>query len=383
MEKEEFTAATTSQFVTDGFEGISHAWTQLKELPSPGAHSRLMRAMRYGRWYMLKGLKSDERDKAVYQAMLRKEFEVLMQLGHPGVVQAVGMEHVEPLGTCIVMEWIDGQPLQQLMGDKNTDWPRIVAELAEALAYCHQKGIVHRDLKPENVMLTRNGQRVKLIDFGLADTDSHAVMKQPAGTPVYMSPEQMSESRPDVRNDIYSLGVMMQRMTLPRSFRPIIRRCLNPLDSRYRNMGELQTDLRAMGKRSSWWKTAAVAALAAVLTGTIVVLLNRTAPTPANDHVARAIEAGKAKLDEATADSRVEEMLDTLTAWQQPASTDIEERIIGVSRQTYQYIDDIAEVYTPDELQQIRNALLPRLLAWNNARQQRIKQLRKGLGVGS
>lgn len=51
-----------------------------------------------------------------------------------------------------------------------------------ALDYIHRRQIIHRDLKPENIMLTGNGGNVKLIDFGYSDTDSYAVLKQPAGT---------------------------------------------------------------------------------------------------------------------------------------------------------------------------------------------------------
>ena len=59
---------------------------------------------------------------------------------------------------------------------------RIAAELADAVAYVHLQQVVHRDLKPSNIMITHNGHYVKLIDFGLADTDSHAILKHPAYT---------------------------------------------------------------------------------------------------------------------------------------------------------------------------------------------------------
>ena len=72
--------------------------------------------------------------------------------------------------------------------------------------------MLYRDLKPENILVTRNGENIKLIDFGLADTDGHAVLKQPAGTPRYMSPEQKVKAEADARNDIYSLGIIMEQM---------------------------------------------------------------------------------------------------------------------------------------------------------------------------
>ena len=80
---------------------------------------------------------------------------------------------------------------------------KIAEELMDAVGYLHSKGIVHRDLKPENILITRNGEHLKLIDFGLADSDSYAILKQPAGTSGYMSPEQKVTAVADVRNDIY------------------------------------------------------------------------------------------------------------------------------------------------------------------------------------
>lgn len=167
----------SSSFLTDSFEGISPEFTDLTELSDEG-YCRLLRAKRYGRWHVLKTLKGDNAQLTPYRQMLRKELEVLMQMQHPGVVQAMGMETVEGIGPCIVMEYIDGVTLEQLLVGAGPvpalplrDRREIARQLCDALAYVHSLGIVHRDLKPENIMVTRNGHRVKLIDFGMADTD--------------------------------------------------------------------------------------------------------------------------------------------------------------------------------------------------------------------
>ena len=187
----------SSTFLTDRFEGINQQFTDLQELSAQG-YTLLLKAKRYGRWYVLKTLREEAARQTVYMQILRKELEVLMLMQHPGVVQTLGLENVEDLGPCIVMEYIDGETLQQLMErgvELTVQQRRLMAdELCDALAYVHSLGIVHRDLKPENIMVTRNGRRVKLIDFGMADTDQHAILKQPAGTLNYMAPEQAQQS---------------------------------------------------------------------------------------------------------------------------------------------------------------------------------------------
>jgi serine/threonine protein kinase len=175
---------------------------------------------------------------------------------------------------CIVMEYVEGSTLKEwLQGETQRQTRRRIArELTEAVGYIHSKGIVHRDLKPENIIITHNGENVKLIDFGLADTDSHAVLKQPAGTPRYMSPEQMHTSVADVRNDIYSLGIIFLQMKLGLSYSSIIKRCIMPIDRRYPNVQALQKAVVRQRTCVIWGMILAIALLFLMTIASLVAL---------------------------------------------------------------------------------------------------------------
>lgn len=259
--------SSASGYLEDSYEGISRTFTDV-EILSTSEVNVVAKAKRYGRWWLLKGLQQDVAGKAAYQQRQRKELEILMMLQHQNVVTTYGLEEVDGLGRCIVMEYVDGVTLRDWLQGKTTRQARrrVARELIDAVRYIHSKGVVHRDLKPENILVTRNGENIKLIDFGLADTDGHAVLKQPAGTPRYMSPEQKVKAEADARNDIYSLGIIMEQMDLGRSFLYIINRCKSPKDHRYQNIGELQDAIsRQQRLRRAGWAVGGVAVMALLL----------------------------------------------------------------------------------------------------------------------
>jgi len=215
----------------------SERFTDLSVVPSRG-YSLLVRAKRQGRWWMLKGLKEPYRQDTVYRVLLQKEYEITSQLQHPMVVSVFSLEEVEGLGPCIVMEWIDGVTLREwLANGKHTGRQRrqIADKLLDALMYVHSRQTQHRDLKPSNIMVTHDGQHIKLIDFGLSDTDSHAILKAPVGTEGYMAPEGPS--------DIYSLGCILQELRTGWLSRMVVYQCCAPLSHRYREVQTIKRDL--------------------------------------------------------------------------------------------------------------------------------------------
>lgn len=271
---------SASGFLVDGFEGVSDGFTQLSCVYSSSDHV-LTRAQRYGRWYLLKSLAPDVADKTVYQEMLTKEFDIAIRVQHPGIVQTVNIEEVPSLGRCIVMEWIDGMNMKRWLEKSPSRAERLKAfnQLLDALTYLHELGIVHRDLKPGNIMITAIGHNVKIIDFSLADTATHALLKQPAGTAGYISPEQANHSAPDVRNDIYSLGVIMRQMDLGRRFLRVADKCQMPAEMRYQSIAELKSALKPHLMPLLWF----VIGLMVVIAISILVI-KQVKSTPCTPH---------------------------------------------------------------------------------------------------
>lgn len=199
---------------------------------SENGHSLIVTATRYGKRFVLKGLKPEFRYNPTYRLILQKEFEIGLQLDHPDIVRTIGFEMIDSLGPVIVMEYVDGETLETLIrrGDISPERAAsIVRQLSEAIGYMHSKQIIHRDIKPSNIMVTHVGEIVKLIDFSLADSDSYVIIKSQAGTRVYMAPElDNADAVSNVRTDLYSFGIIVRELaeaSCNRRLLPIARRC--------------------------------------------------------------------------------------------------------------------------------------------------------------
>ncbi len=208
---------TPQEPISSSLLPIDDAYSYREELySSPDGFTCLFRARRYGRLYILKALKSECRGVPLYEQALRKEFDIACPLDHPHICRMVSWETLPDLGSVIVMEYIDGLTLDEWMRTEfctPSEAYKIVGELCEALEYLHRHQLVHRDLKPSNILITHQGQHVKLIDFGLADGDSYEVLKCPAGTLRYAAPEvKNGQGSADYRADIYSLGVVLSEL---------------------------------------------------------------------------------------------------------------------------------------------------------------------------
>ena len=341
---------------------ISTAFTDVS-IVYTSEYNFLARAQRYGRWFMLKGMNEKGSDNTLARQMLRKEFEILIQLQHPNVVQTMGLEHVEGLGTCIVMEYVDGQPMNECVLEPS-EAIRILGEILQAVEYIHSLGIAHRDLKPHNIMLTRTGKHVKLIDFGLADTDAFAMLKQQAGTAVYMSPEQRVAAQPDPRNDIYSIGVIMSEMPLPQSFQKVWSRCLLPVESRYQKVDDIRQDMeKLLSRKARMIRRVTVGALIG-LAGIVALLVWRVEAMDSEmNRVERAETDAIAALHEQMDRTQLAQHIDTLSQWEY-RWPDLTQRVMAVNQYCYDYTDRLDERFTSSDRDQIREAMLTEWQQW-------------------
>ena len=241
---------SSSGEITSSFESISDVFTAYAEISSQG-FNRLFKAQRYGKWFVLKGLKPEFQRKEVYANLLTKEFELGVQLDHPNIARIFSKEHDPVAGPCIVMEYVDGCTLKEFLARRPSQTTRmkIAKEILLAMAYYHCRQIIHRDLKPDNILITNNGHNVKIIDFGLADSDWHGILKQPAGSNKYAAPEQMAGNVPlDCRADIYAFGVIL-RQIFPHGYGSVVRKCTQP--DRERRFGNAEEVLQRLKHRKS------------------------------------------------------------------------------------------------------------------------------------
>ena len=141
----------------------------------------------------------------------KQEAMMAAGLNHPNIVQVYTIGHEDGLHY-IAQEFVQGSDLATLIRERGkldlTSVLHVMRQVAAALKASGKAGIVHRDIKPENILVTKKGE-VKVADFGLAqlgdggDQSSSVTM----GTPLYMSPEQVSGRELDPRSDVYSFGV--------------------------------------------------------------------------------------------------------------------------------------------------------------------------------
>ncbi|HVE35506.1 MAG TPA: protein kinase [Gemmatimonadaceae bacterium] len=150
-----------------------------------------------------------------------REAETAAQLNHPNIVDIYAVDEAEGI-VYFVMAYITGDNLAKRLHDRGAmsvdETRRVLRDVADALAYAHERGVIHRDIKPDNILIDAQSGRPMVTDFGIAravtEGDSRLTATGIAiGTPTYMSPEQAAGERTiDGRSDLYSLGVVGYQM---------------------------------------------------------------------------------------------------------------------------------------------------------------------------
>jgi tRNA A-37 threonylcarbamoyl transferase component Bud32 len=147
----------------------------------------------------------------------RREAETVAALSHPRIVRTRAVFEIQRQ-LCVVMEWIDGGSLERRLESTGqlslAETVRLGKDLGSALSYAHRHGILHRDIKPSNVLVSRAGDYL-LADFGalgrLQEETSMTMAGEIAGTPLYMSPEQIEGLPQTPASDIFGLGLLLYR----------------------------------------------------------------------------------------------------------------------------------------------------------------------------
>ncbi len=214
----------------------------------------------------------------------RNEARILQTMSHPGIAAMYDFLDVQG-APCLVMEYVDGETIEQLLRTRGVfaidEALRIFSALVDAVSYVHQRGVVHRDLKTNNVKIDSRGV-VKLLDFGIARGEGTPRLTSTGnvvGTLLSLAPEQLRTGRGEPRSDIWALGIVFYEMLIghppfgggapafvgerilrgeyeiPSSLRPdvppkidrIVARCLKVRpDDRYATAEALLTDLRQL-----------------------------------------------------------------------------------------------------------------------------------------
>ena len=211
-------------------ENFSSDWSDITLLQQRRQNT-IYTAKRYGKRYLLKAISPEYQSLTDIRLLQEKEFSLGISLNHPNIAETYSLEEVPEIGRCIVMEYVDGMTLAQWLNSSpsRAQRERVLAQLLEVMEYIHGLQLVHNDLKSSNILITRNGQNVKLIDFGLSDTDSTS---------------ETNNASTDIQ-----LFANILTLLFPKRYRPIARACQH---GQYANIAALK---QAFHRRHIWRKS--------------------------------------------------------------------------------------------------------------------------------
>lgn len=251
---------------------LKASYTDYEVIPSQG-YSLIVKCHKGDQTVILKGLKEENSKRTLLRNALKREFKQCQRLNHTGIIRYQGLVEVEGYGLCIEEEFVEGRTLQAYLKEQHTDDEKIaiVNQIADVLRYAHSQGVIHRNLKPSNVLITAQGDHVKLIDFNVLSLDD---VKATADTTRFMAPELKDETMTaDGTADIYSLGTIMKAMGLTLAYSEVIKRCCAfKRSDRYANIDEFLTDLNHEGSSFTMPTIGKGTVMVAVIAVVVIVL---------------------------------------------------------------------------------------------------------------
>ena len=170
----------------------------------------------------VKVLRPEFVDDQEFLVKFKREAEAVASLSHPNIVNVYDVGEDGKVHY-IVMEYVDGQNLKEIIQDEGSleEYTAldIAKQIARALSAAHRNGIIHRDIKPHNILISKDGRQVKVADFGIAKAVSSSTMTNMGsviGSVHYISPEQAKGKHLTSNADLYSLGIVLYEMIIGR-----------------------------------------------------------------------------------------------------------------------------------------------------------------------
>lgn len=170
----------------------------------------------------VKVLRPEFVDDQEFLVKFKREAEAVASLSHPNIVNVYDVGEDGKVHY-IVMEYVDGQNLKEIIQDEGSleEYTAldVAKQIARALSAAHRNGIIHRDIKPHNILISKDGRQVKVADFGIAKAVSSSTMTNMGsviGSVHYISPEQAKGKHLTSNADLYSLGIVLYEMIIGR-----------------------------------------------------------------------------------------------------------------------------------------------------------------------
>lgn len=220
-------------------EHLNETYT-LGELIAETSYAKIYRVTKGDKDFLLK---TPKEGNVVFLDMIKREYQLSLNLQHPYIASVYEYAENTPAGPGMVMEYSDSRSLREFISEKPSFKLRqkVLGQLLDAVSYIHECGYIHNNIDPKDILITKKGNNVKLIDFGLTAEDVSVLGKNGRIDMGYVSPELEANSRKlDKRSDIYSLGKVIDDL-FGGKFGKIVEKCTKKkAGKRFENVDQIK-----------------------------------------------------------------------------------------------------------------------------------------------